>query len=122
MCIKINFFFLTANNNNGRSVGLPSHPSSSYSPYSSRLHLRRDELPEKTLKELDAADRRLKEIEEEYWRSLNKQELAAEQKCASGLAKLKTGMLKEAVEDYTAAAKLRSGLAIIVSSADTGGG
>lgn len=106
-------YFLTANN--GRSVGLSSY--SSYS--SSRLHLRRDELSEETLRELDAADRRVKEIENEYWRSLDKQELAIEQKCASGLAKLKMGMMKEAAEDYTAAAELRSGLMLVYMSMGT---
>lgn len=73
----------------------------------SRLKLRRDQLPEETLRQLAAADRRVKELEEEYWTSLDKEELAIEQKCASGRAKLQVGMLEEAAQDYKAAAALR---------------
>lgn len=73
----------------------------------SRLYLRRDELPEESVRQLEAADRRVKELEQEYWKSLDKEELAIERKCASGLAHLKMGLLDKAAEDYIAAAELR---------------
>lgn len=72
-----------------------------------RLHLRRDELSEETVRELEAGDRRIKELEEEYWKSLDSEELAVERKCASGLAHLKMGLLDRAAEDYLEASRLR---------------
>lgn len=55
-----------------------------------------------------AANQRVKELEEEYWKSLDAEEIAIERKCASGLACLKApGMLEKAAEYYTAAAELR---------------
>lgn len=72
----------------------------------SRLRLRRDELPEESLRELEAGERYVKELEEEYWKSLDADEIAVERKCASGLACLKMGMLERAAEDYTEAAEL----------------
>eukprot|EP00903_Cladosiphon_okamuranus_P020147 g18497.t1 len=54
-----------------------------------------------------AASQRVKELEEEYWKSLDAEEIAIERKCASGLACLKVpGMLEKAAEYYTAAAEL----------------
>lgn len=73
----------------------------------SRLRLRRDELPEENRRQLEAADKRVKELEEEYWKSLDAGEVAVERKCASGLVCLKMGMLERAAEDYTQAAELR---------------
>lgn len=73
----------------------------------SRLRLRRDELPEENRRQLEAADARVKELEEEYWKSLDAGEVAVERKCASGLVCLKMGMLERAAEDYTQAAELR---------------
>ena len=74
---------------------------------STRLRLRRDEIPEENLRQIEAADRRVKELEEEYWKSLDAREVAIERRCSSGLACLKMGLLDRAAEDYAAANKLR---------------
>lgn len=73
----------------------------------SKLHLQRDQLPDETLRELEEGDRRIKELEEEYWKSLSPEELARERKCASGLAHLRMGLLDKAAEDYLSAEELR---------------
>lgn len=75
-------------------------------PYT-RLRLKKDDLPEETLRQLEAADERVKDLEEEYRKSLDADEVVIERKCASGLACLKMGMLERSAEDYTAAAELR---------------
>lgn len=75
-----------------------------------RLRLQRDQLPEEILRTLEEGDRRIKELEEEYWKSLDAKELAIERKCASGLAHLKMNLLDHAAEDYLAAAELRWGM------------
>lgn len=74
---------------------------------STRLPLKREELSEETLRDLTAADQRVKDLEEEYWKSLDEKEKAIERKCSTGLAYLKMMMLEKAAEDYTAAAELR---------------
>lgn len=73
----------------------------------SRVRLRRDELPEESLRQLEEAEQHMKGLEQEYWRSLDADEAAIEKKCATGLACLKIGMLDRAAEEYTAAAELR---------------
>lgn len=73
------------------------------------VRLRRDEIPEENARQIEAADRRVKELEEEYWKSLDAREVAIERKCSSGLACLKMGLLERAAEDYAAANELRWG-------------
>eukprot|EP00904_Undaria_pinnatifida_P000176 jgi/Undpi1/10159/HiC_scaffold_28.g12612.m1 len=70
------------------------------------VRLRRDEIPEENARQIEAADRRVKELEEEYWKSLDAREVAIERKCSSGLACLKMGLLERAAEDYAAANEL----------------
>lgn len=75
---------------------------------STRLRLQKEDLPDETVRQMAAANQRVKELEEEYWKSLDADELAIERKCASGLACLKApGMLEKAAEYYTSAAELR---------------
>lgn len=74
---------------------------------STGLRLRRDEIPEENLRQIEAAERHVKELEEEYWKSLDAREVAIERKCSSGLACLKMGLLDRAAEDYAAANELR---------------
>lgn len=74
---------------------------------STRLRLRRDEIPEESLRQMEAADRHVKELEEEYLKSLDAREVAIERKCSSGLACLKMGLLDRAADDYAAASELR---------------
>ncbi|CAM9535300.1 unnamed protein product [Scytosiphon promiscuus] len=74
---------------------------------SSRLRLQKEDLPDETVRQMAAANQRVKELEEEYWKSLDADELAIERKCASGLACLKApGMLEKAAEYFTSAAEL----------------
>ena len=83
------------------AAGVPLRPST-------RLGLNKEDLPDETVRQMAAADQRVKELEEEYWKSLDAEEIAIERKCASGLACLKVpGMLEKAAEYYTAAADLR---------------
>lgn len=73
-----------------------------------RLSINKEDLPDETVRQMAAANQRVKELEEEYWKSLDAEEIAIERKCASGLACLKVpGMLEKAAEYYTAAAELR---------------
>lgn len=75
---------------------------------STRLGINKGDLPDETVRQMAAANQRVKELEEEYWKSLDAEEVAIERKCASGLACLKVpGMLEKAAEYYTAAADLR---------------
>lgn len=69
-------------------------------------------MPDENLRQMEAADQRVKEMEEEYWKSLDADELAVERKCASGLVCLKLGMLERAAEDYAAAAEKRCELLV----------
>lgn len=83
------------------TAGVPLRPST-------RLCINKEDLPDETVRQLAAANQRLKDLEEEYWKSLDAEEIAIERKCASGLACLKVpGMLEKAAEYYTAAADLR---------------
>lgn len=83
------------------TAGVPPRPSTS-------LRINKEDLPDETVRQLAAANQRVKEVEEEYWKSLDADEIAIERKCASGLACLKVpGMLDKAAEYYTAAADLR---------------
>lgn len=73
-----------------------------------RLCINKEDLSDESVRQMAAADQRMKELEEEYWKSLDAEEIAIERKCASGLACLKVpGMLEKAAEYYTAAAELR---------------
>lgn len=81
--------------------GVPLRPPTS-------LLIQKEDLPDETVRQMAAAKQRVKELEEEYWNSLDAEEIAIERKCASGLACLKVpGMLDKAAEYYTAAADLR---------------
>lgn len=73
-----------------------------------RLCLKKEDLPDESIRDIAAANQRVKELEEEYWKSLDANEIAIEKKRASGLACLKSpGMLAKAAEYYTSAADLR---------------
>lgn len=73
-----------------------------------RLRINKEDLPDETIRQMAASNQRVKELEEEYWKSLDADEIAIERKCASGLACLKVpGMLEKAAEYYTSAAELR---------------
>lgn len=77
-------------------------------PAYKRLYLNKEDLPDESIRQIAAANQRVKELEEEYWKSLDADEIAIERKCASGLACLKApGMLEKAAEYYTSAAELR---------------
>ena len=83
------------------TAGVPLRPST-------RLYINKEDLPDETVRQMAAANQRVKELEEEYWKSLDAEEIAIERRCASGLACLKVpGMLEKAAEYYTAAADLR---------------
>lgn len=69
--------------------------------------MKKEDLPDETLRQMADAGRALKELEEEYWKSLDPDEIAIEKKCAAGLACLKAGMLEKGCEYYTSAADLR---------------
>lgn len=73
-----------------------------------RLFINKEDLPDESIRQIAAANQRVRELEEEYWKSLDADEIAIERKCASGLACLKApGMLEKAAEYYTSAAELR---------------
>lgn len=73
-----------------------------------RLSLNKEDLPDESIRQIAAANQRVKDLEEEYWKSLDADEIAIERKCASGLACLKApGMLEKAAEYYTSASELR---------------
>ncbi|CAM9574942.1 unnamed protein product [Pylaiella littoralis] len=72
-----------------------------------RLSLNKEDLPDESIRQIAAANQRVKDLEEEYWKSLDADEIAIERKCASGLACLKApGMLEKAAEYYTSASEL----------------
>ncbi|CBN77475.1 conserved unknown protein [Ectocarpus siliculosus] len=81
-------------------------PSADAARRRSRLPLKKEDLPDETLRQMADAGRALKELEEEYWKSLDPDEIAIEKKCAAGLACLKAGMLEKGCEYYTSAADL----------------
>lgn len=73
-----------------------------------RLWINKEDLPDETVRQIAAANQRVKELEEEYLKSLDADEIAVERKHQSGLACLKVpGMLEKAAEYFRSAAELR---------------
>lgn len=73
-----------------------------------RLCLNKEDLPDETVRQMAAANQRVKELEEEYLKSLDADEIAIERKWGSGLACMKVpGMLEKAEEYFRSAAELR---------------
>ncbi len=73
-----------------------------------KLWINKEDLPDETVRQMAAANQRVKALEEEYLKSLDADEIAVERKHQSGLACLKVpGMLDKAAEYFRSAAELR---------------